>query len=78
MTTEEAINSLIMYKELMLLDPITGETHELREENRNNQDLYNACTIAILSLLEKIKHEKGCSYCNSENIIPCKIVTIIY
>lgn len=53
MTNEEAINNLTMCQDLMLFDPMTGETHELWEENKDNQDLYNACTLAIDALKEQ-------------------------
>ena len=50
MTADEAIASLEMFQALMLFDPMTGETRELREENRDNQDLYNACIMALSAL----------------------------
>jgi hypothetical protein len=50
MTADEAISALEMCQSLMLFNPMTGETHELWEENRDNQDLYNACSIAISAL----------------------------
>ena len=63
MTNEEAINALTMCQELMLFDPMTGETHELWEENKDNQDLYNACGVAIAALREQAERNKGCEYC---------------
>ena len=63
MTNEEAINSLMMCQDLILFDPMTGKTHELWEENKNNQDLYNACDAAIMALFEQAEREKGCEYC---------------
>ena len=50
MTADEAISALEMCQALMLFDPMTGETHELCEENKDNQDLYNACSLAIDAL----------------------------
>ena len=50
MTREEAINALIMFRELFLFDPQTGETHALEDENKNNQDLYHAVEYAIEAL----------------------------
>ena len=50
MTADEAISALEMCQALMLFDPMTGETHELCEENNDNQDLYNACSLAIDAL----------------------------
>ena len=50
MTADEAISALEMCQSLMLFDPMTGETHELCEENKDNQDLYNACSLAIGAL----------------------------
>ena len=50
MTADEAISALEMCQSLMLFDPMTGETHELCEENKDNQDLYNACSLAIDAL----------------------------
>lgn len=60
---KQAINALEMCQELMLFDPRTGETHELWQENKDNQDLYNACTIAITALQEKLERENGCDCC---------------
>lgn len=57
MATDEAISSLEMCQALMLFDPLTGETHELWEENRDNQDLYNACTLAIDALRAQSERE---------------------
>ena len=67
MTNEEAINSLMMCQDLILFDPMTGKTHELWEENKNNQDLYNACDAAIMALFEQAEREKGCSGCEFES-----------
>lgn len=50
MTNEEAISSLKTCQELMRFDPMTGDTHELWQENKDNQNLYNACDIAISAL----------------------------
>lgn len=50
MNNTECINTLTMCKELMLFDPMTGETHDISNENRDNQDLYNALTYAIAAL----------------------------
>ena len=50
MTADEAISALEMCQSLMLFDPMAGETHELCEENKDNQDLYNACSLAIDAL----------------------------
>ena len=50
MAADEAISALEMCQVLMLFDPMTGETHELCEENKDNQDLYNACSLAIDAL----------------------------
>lgn len=63
MTNEEAINALTMCQELMLFDPLTGETHELWQENKDNQDLYNACGVAITALREQAERNKGCDGC---------------
>jgi len=57
MTIEYAINTLTMCQELMLFDPLTGETHELWQENKDNQALYNACIVAITALCEQAERE---------------------
>ena len=50
MTREEAIGALMMCHELMLFDPLTGKTNDIRLENKHNQDLYYACEMAISAL----------------------------
>lgn len=52
---EKAISALTMCKELILFDPMTGETHEIWQENQDNQDLYNACTVALSALIAEVK-----------------------
>lgn len=58
MTEIEAIAALTMCQELMLFDPLTGDTHELWQENKDNQDLFNACDLGIKALKEKQEREK--------------------
>ena len=72
MTNEEAINALTMCQELMLFDPMTGETTELWQENKDNQDLYNACSAGIAALQAQSEREnRECSYCkNGARVIP--------
>jgi len=59
----DAINALTMCHDLILFDPMTGETSDIRLENRDNQDLYYACELAIAALREKMERGKGCDWC---------------
>ena len=56
-TIEDAINALIMCKELMLFDPNTGEVRPLELENEDNQALYHACDTGIWAL-QRAKEEQ--------------------
>lgn len=85
MTNEDAINALRMCQDLMLFDPLTGETHELWEENKDNQNLYNACGVAIITLREQAERKhavdavevvfcKDCQYRETTNCITPDLV----
>ena len=53
MTIDEALSSLEMCKALMLFDALTGEAHNIEDENQDNQDLYHAIELSIIALTEK-------------------------
>lgn len=76
MEIEEAIRILEQENQILLFDPITGETGPLWLENQQTQDCYNAHLLAISALEGKIKNKK-CSDVRTQKKIQMRLVDSI-